>query len=135
MNAPVADSQTAILEWLDQQRPAMTALLEKLVNIDSGSYNLIQRILVDENLDGVTIAGPGTATATINGANGGFVVRNSEGFTLQDITISNALNGVNADPGPKRRVEWGPVAAKWDAGQPTGMPGNKKACGIKSTQA
>ena len=39
MNAPVADSQTAILEWLDQQRPAMTALLEKVVNIDSGSYN------------------------------------------------------------------------------------------------
>ncbi len=39
MNAPISDNQTAILDWLDQQRPAMTALLEKVVNIDSGSYN------------------------------------------------------------------------------------------------
>jgi glutamate carboxypeptidase len=38
----MTDRQTtehAILDWLDQQRPAMTDLLEKLVNIDSGSYN------------------------------------------------------------------------------------------------
>lgn len=39
MSAWNTESQTAILEWLDQQRPEMTALLEKLVNIDSGSYN------------------------------------------------------------------------------------------------
>lgn len=32
-------AERAILDWLDQQRPAMTELLEKLVNIDSGSYN------------------------------------------------------------------------------------------------
>ena len=31
--------ETQILDWLDQQRPAMTDLLERLVNIDSGSYN------------------------------------------------------------------------------------------------
>ena len=39
MTSTKSGSETAILEWLDQQRPGMTALLEKLVNIDSGSYN------------------------------------------------------------------------------------------------
>ena len=29
----------AILEWLASQRPAMLALLEELVNTDSGSYD------------------------------------------------------------------------------------------------
>ena len=33
------EQETAILGWLDQQRPAMTELLKTLVNIDSGSYN------------------------------------------------------------------------------------------------
>jgi glutamate carboxypeptidase len=32
-------TEAHILNWLDQQRPAMTDLLERLVNIDSGSYN------------------------------------------------------------------------------------------------
>lgn len=32
-------TEAPILDWLDQQRPAMTDLLERLVNIDSGSYN------------------------------------------------------------------------------------------------
>jgi glutamate carboxypeptidase len=32
-------TETQILDWLGQQRPAMTDLLERLVNIDSGSYN------------------------------------------------------------------------------------------------
>jgi glutamate carboxypeptidase len=39
MTTTVSASQSAVLDWLDQQRPAMTELLEKLVNIDSGSYN------------------------------------------------------------------------------------------------
>jgi glutamate carboxypeptidase len=39
MTTTVSASQSAVLDWLDQQRPAMTDLLEKLVNIDSGSYN------------------------------------------------------------------------------------------------
>ncbi len=33
------EAEAKILSWLDQQRPAMTDLLERLVNIDSGSYN------------------------------------------------------------------------------------------------
>ena len=33
------ETEAKILTWLDQQRPAMTDLLEQLVNIDSGSYN------------------------------------------------------------------------------------------------
>lgn len=39
MPSATPEQQAAILGWLDQQRPAMTALLETLVNIDSGSYN------------------------------------------------------------------------------------------------
>lgn len=39
MPSPSPEQQAAVLGWLDQQRPAMTALLETLVNIDSGSYN------------------------------------------------------------------------------------------------
>jgi hypothetical protein len=37
----MADSrqiEAQILAWLDHLRPAMTELLERLVNIDSGSY-------------------------------------------------------------------------------------------------
>ena len=33
------DTNHPVLQWLEQQRPAMTDLLEKVVNIDSGSYN------------------------------------------------------------------------------------------------
>lgn len=33
------ETEAKILHWLNQQRPAMTELLERLVNIDSGSYN------------------------------------------------------------------------------------------------
>lgn len=39
MPSATPEQQAAVLGWLDQQRPAMTALLETLVNIDSGSYN------------------------------------------------------------------------------------------------
>ena len=39
MSSATPEQQTAILDWLDQQRPAMTELLATLVNIDSGSYN------------------------------------------------------------------------------------------------
>tara|TARA_R110002096_G_scaffold309172_1_gene503646 strand:- start:1692 stop:2855 length:1164 start_codon:yes stop_codon:yes gene_type:complete len=40
MNNPI-NHEASIMSWLDQQRPAMTALLEKLVYIDSGSYNKV----------------------------------------------------------------------------------------------
>lgn len=33
------EQESAVLGWLDLQRPAMTELLKTLVNIDSGSYN------------------------------------------------------------------------------------------------
>jgi glutamate carboxypeptidase len=39
MPSPSIKKQTDLLNWLDEQRPAMTELLEKVVNIDSGSYN------------------------------------------------------------------------------------------------
>ncbi|MEL0091077.1 MAG: M20 family metallopeptidase [Rhodospirillales bacterium] len=39
MPSPSVEKQTEILNWLDEQRPAMTKLLERVVNIDSGSYN------------------------------------------------------------------------------------------------
>lgn len=39
MPSPSVEKQTEILNWLDGQRPAMTELLERVVNIDSGSYN------------------------------------------------------------------------------------------------
>lgn len=39
MPSPSVEKQTEILNWLDEQRPAMTELLERVVNIDSGSYN------------------------------------------------------------------------------------------------
>ena len=39
MPSPSIEKQTNLLNWLDEQRPAMTELLEKVVNIDSGSYN------------------------------------------------------------------------------------------------
>ena len=39
MPSPSVEKQTEILNWLDKQRPAMTELLERVVNIDSGSYN------------------------------------------------------------------------------------------------
>ncbi len=39
MSSPSVEKQTEILNWLDGQRPAMTELLERVVNIDSGSYN------------------------------------------------------------------------------------------------
>jgi glutamate carboxypeptidase len=35
----VGTAETTILDWLAAQRPAMLALLEELVNIDSGSYD------------------------------------------------------------------------------------------------
>ncbi len=38
MSSPSVEKQTEILNWLDGQRPAMTELLERVVNIDSGSY-------------------------------------------------------------------------------------------------
>ena len=37
--APIAPQRQDILQWLSDAKPDMLALLEKLVNIDSGSYN------------------------------------------------------------------------------------------------
>src|SRR5262245_40824626 len=39
MTAGSASGETQVLEWLGAQRPAMLALLEELVNTDSGSYD------------------------------------------------------------------------------------------------
>ena len=35
-----SDAHADVMGWLDQQQSAMTDLLEQIVNIDSGSYNL-----------------------------------------------------------------------------------------------
>ena len=71
-----------VMTWLDQQQPAMTALLERIVNIDSGSYDLagvdavgeaIQAHLKERGIETEVIPRPHAAfclTAKVDAASG-----------------------------------------------------------------
>ncbi len=64
--ADLTPQERTILDWLAVQRPAMLALLEALVNIDSGSYDKSGVDAVGARLRGVLVEEPAIAWQPAN---------------------------------------------------------------------
>lgn len=66
-----SDAHANVMAWLDEQRPAMTALLQQIVNIDSGSYDQAGVDAVGDVIK-AHLDGRGIATEVIPRPNAGF---------------------------------------------------------------
>jgi uncharacterized repeat protein (TIGR01451 family) len=74
------------------------------VYVDTGTYNLLQNVVIPAQDSGVTIVGPSTATALLSRGNvnwgcDGVDLQNATGVTLEDLSITGGSAGIQTDIG------------------------------------